>query len=124
MNELNALEKARQAWGNDMPDWVTALAEDCVRRSQRVVAKDIGYSVGVVSQVLNRVYPGNIEKVERAIRGKFLGATVSCPGFYEDISTLTCHGWQIKARGKIVVSSGARTHMWHACRRCPRFKGE
>jgi hypothetical protein len=77
--KVDFLEKARAAWGKDVPDFVLKLAEDCQKVGQESIARRIGYNASVVSQVLANKYPGNMVKVEAAVRGALMGATVVCP---------------------------------------------
>ena len=71
--------KARMAWGDEMPDWVETLADEANRTSQTEVAKRLGYSPTVVSQVLGAKYPGDLQRVEDVVRGALLAAVVECP---------------------------------------------
>ena len=56
MNVQPADEIAKQYWGDDVPDWVMRLAEQCMASSQNQVAKNLGYSASVVNQVLRHKY--------------------------------------------------------------------
>ncbi len=47
-----AVEKARAAWGEAIRPEVLALAEACDRASQSAVARQLGYSSGLISYVL------------------------------------------------------------------------
>ena len=60
---------ARDAWGDDLPDWVLALAQACALTSQNRVAEDLGRSASLVSTVLRKKYPGNMEAIEERVRG-------------------------------------------------------
>ncbi|MBM2032402.1 hypothetical protein JQW49_14265 [Sulfitobacter pseudonitzschiae] len=53
------VEIAQKAWGDELPDWVLALAEACARTSQNRVAEDLGRSASLVSNVLRRKYGNN-----------------------------------------------------------------
>lgn len=85
---MNAAARAEAAWG-EMPDWIVALADACDRRTQAAVAKMIGYSTTVVSQILTRKYTGSLGAVEKAVRGALMHLTVECPVMGE-IPTSTC----------------------------------
>lgn len=61
------------------PSWLQELRRQCEQQGRKKVGQIIGYSTGTLSQVLNDKYPGDIAKVERAVRGAFLGDTVMCP---------------------------------------------
>jgi len=112
------LDIARSAWGDAMPDWVAILARECAARSQVHVANAIGRSPALVSQVLRRKYPGDVDAVEEAVRGAFMGAQVSCPA-KGLIATHECQEWQRKSRRFVNINPG-RVQMYRACNQCPR----
>lgn len=118
---MTLLAKAYKHWGSDAPDWILAMAEACDRSGQRKVAAAINYSQATISQVLKAAYTGNLIRIEEAVRGAFMGVTVSCP-VLGSIGTTDCHEWQKKASQSLVVTSSHRTHMHRACRNCARFK--
>lgn len=60
-----AAETVRAAWGEEAPDWVVILAEECDRTSQKAAAQQINYSPAVVSTVLKGTYKGDLTAVER-----------------------------------------------------------
>ena len=117
-----ALETARQAWGNDLPDWVEALANACAFESQAKAAGRINRSPSVVSQVLRRKYPGDMAGVEDAVRGAWMGAQVTCPAL-GSIATDVCQKWRTKAR-TFSNTNAQRVQMFKACQRCPRHQKE
>lgn len=61
------------------PTWLTELRNQCAKLGRKQVASDIGYSPTAISQALNDKYPGDLGKLERAVRGAYLGETVLCP---------------------------------------------
>lgn len=63
----------------DEPVWIATLREQCRAKTQSVVAKEIGYSPAVVNQVLQSKYKGDSLRVEKAVRGAYMGETVKCP---------------------------------------------
>lgn len=75
----SALGKAVVAWGEQIPDWIVALAQECDRTSQNIAAKRIDYSSAAVSQVINGKYSGDLTAIEQAVRGVLMAATVDCP---------------------------------------------
>ncbi len=116
---ISHIEKARAAWGADLPAWVMAMAEECDGSSQTVVAERMGYSAGTVSQIIGRKYLGKLGGVEEAFRSAFAGLTIPCPAL-GDISAMTCRTWREKARS-FGNTNAQRVTMYRACRRCPRF---
>ena len=116
------LDIAREHWGEDLPDWVQALADACTETSQNKVAVRLGRSAALVSTVLRKRYAGNMTAVEQLVRGVFMAETVECPA----LGTLPmheCNGWRDKARS-FANTNALRVRMWRACRTCPRFTGE
>jgi len=116
------VDNARDAWGEDVPDWVLALAQASAATSQNRVAEDIGRSASVVSAVLRKKYLGNMNAIEERVRGVFMSAVISCP-VLGDMPTDVCQMWRQRANRH----QGHNTHrvrMFHACRRCPRYIGE
>ena len=116
------LDIARAAWGDDMPDWIEALAIECGRTSQNKVAVRMNRSAAMISQVLRAKYPGNLASVEEAFRGTFQSASLLCPAL-GNLPTNECQDWRRKAR---VFSSGnpLRSRMFRACGSCPRNRRE
>ena len=113
-----ALATARAAWGDELPDWVETLALECGRTSQARVAKALGRSGALVSQVLRRKYNADLKVIEERVRGIFLDARLDCPGMGE-IPTHECREWRQKAR-EFVPGNPTRLRMFRACHKCPR----
>lgn len=118
----DVLTKTRDAWGGDAPDWVVALADACAESSQNKVAKRLGRSAPLVSQVLANRYPGNMEDVEARVRGVFMNGTITCPQLGE-MSSKACRDWRQKAR-RYGNANMLRVRMFRACNRCPQHQGE
>jgi hypothetical protein len=113
-----SLVNAREAWGAELPDWVERLAVEADRTSQNQAGREIGYSGSVVHSVLKRNYTGNMDKVEKAVRGRFMKAVVECPVLGE-IGADVCLGHQKRAIGFSTASSH-RVQLARACRGgCP-----
>lgn len=89
LEKLSAEARARVAWGDDLPAWILALAVECDRTSQKAAARRLGYSPATVSLVLANTYGGDLTKVEQAVRGAFMAATVACP-VVGDLAADTC----------------------------------
>lgn len=113
---------AREAWGEDMPDWVLRLAEECAKSSQGKVAASLGRSASLVSTVLRKKYAGDMTAVEEVVRGRLMRATVQCPALGE-VSSAVCRDWMLLARSYSNATS-ERVRMYRACRACPRMKKE
>lgn len=111
------LYTASEAWGDDMPDWIRALAEACEESSQNKVAAEMGCSASKISQVLRNRYPSGLKLMEEAVRGKFMREIVQCPALGE-LPTHECQAWR-KESGKLVGVNNLRVRMFKACNRCP-----
>ena len=122
MNHPDLIAQSEEAWGAPLPDWVRALAVACQRASQAAVAKELGRSGAVVSQVLRRKYAGSYRNVEERVRGVLLNGRVECPGL-GTVPTHECQDWREKAR---VYAPGnpTRRRMFRACRACPVYLKE
>lgn len=111
-------QAAVTCWGFAMPEWVNMLARMADASSQAQVGKEIGYSGSVVNAVLHNSYIGNLAKVEKAVRGRFMSKTVQCPVLGE-LAAHTCLQQQ-KLAGSFSTSSSFRMRMARACKGgCP-----
>lgn len=124
---MTALETARGAYAahpdwEGMPDWVGVLAQECDLSSQGQVAKRIGRSPSVVSNVLRAIYPGNMEAVEDIVRGTLMNEEIDCLGLGR-INKRNCRNWRNRSRHFANVNSLYVT-MYRACNRCPINKKE
>ncbi len=93
------------------PRWIAALREQCAASTQTAVAEKIGYSAAVVNQVLKGTYKGNLDAVEKAVRGAFLGETVNCPVLGE-LEANRCNEYQ---RQPYAASNKQRVMLYRAC---------
>ena len=106
------------AWGIDIPDWVLMLARMADRSSQAQAGREIGYSGTVVNAVIKNSYNGSLKTVEKAVRGRFMSETVTCPVLGE-IGTHICLVHQKRAR-VFTAGSSLRVAITRACRGgCP-----
>lgn len=112
-----ALQRMRDAWGDEAPEWIVGLADQCAASSQNKVAAKLGYSAAVVSMVLARRYGGDMEAVRQRYLGVYESAVVECPEMGR-IPTHHCQDWRRKARA-LNASNTMRVRMFRACNRCP-----
>jgi hypothetical protein len=112
------IDVARAAWGEPLPDWVETLAIACGQSSQAQVAKQLGRSGAVISQVLRNAYPAATAGIEDRVRGVFLDGAVACPALGE-VPVHECQDWRVLAR-TFAMGSPLRSRMWRACLNCPR----
>lgn len=120
-----AVTIATEAWGGGdaarVPDWVMIMAETCDASSRAKVASRLGYSPGVVSQVLNGTYRGDLNRVAGVIRGALLAETVMCP-VVDEIARDVCLENQKRTPP---FTSAMRARLYRACRDgCPHYRGK
>ncbi|MBY6244102.1 transcriptional regulator [Methylosinus sp. Sm6] len=106
------LANAREAFGDALPDWIEAAANEANRTSATAFGKRIGYSPAVISALCRGKYDGDLAAVEAKVRGLLMGAQVECPVLGE-IGRDHCIDEQKK---KHVGTSAIRTALFHACR--------
>lgn len=75
--------KAKKAWGDPLPDWIKALAEEADRIKLSGIARRLEYSQAAISTVLAKKYGGDVARIEGKVRGLLLGAKVMCPVYGE-----------------------------------------
>ncbi|MBF0417016.1 MAG: hypothetical protein HQL86_02060 [Magnetococcales bacterium] len=111
---MNNLVTAQKSWGETMPTWVRELARACDETSQSRSAREIGYAVAVVNQVLLNKYKGSLSRVEAQVKAVFMGEMVDCHALGE-IPALACEAWRKKP---FASTNPVRVRMWVACREC------
>lgn len=112
---MTAIEKVAERWGDEVPEWVEVLAEECDETSQKAVARAIGYSPAVVNTVIGNTYRGDLGAVEQAVRGALLNAKVQCPVAGE-LAANQCLEFQ---RLPFKATNAQRVRLYKACRACP-----
>lgn len=119
--KLDNLEKARAAWGEQIPDWVVTLAEACNAETQAAIGKRLAYSGSTVSQVLSNTYQnGDLARVEAVVRGALMSETVLCPAMNTGIGRDVCLGWQ---KRPFSTASANAVRMYQGCRSgCPNSR--
>jgi len=116
--KTSCLDKARLAWGGDLPDWVEVLAQACDASSQAQIANKIGKSKATVSLVLTRQYNAGLNAIEQTVRGILMEATVACP-VVGDIALDQCHRNQRNTSGQGLERKLFQAH----CRTCRHRRG-
>ncbi|MBN8533877.1 MAG: transcriptional regulator [Rhizobiales bacterium] len=115
MTRTRPIDKAREAWGADLPREIEALALACERTTAKAVAEKLGYSGALISHLLARKYPGDVALAFAKIRGVFMGEEVECP-VLGTIGTKRCLDEQ---KRPFAVTNSIRARLFHACARCP-----
>jgi hypothetical protein len=117
---MSALERAETSWGDDLPDWVRVMAEQCDATNQKRVAGVISYSPAVVNTVLANNYKGDLVAVEQAVNGAYLSVTVTCPVLGE----LAAHTCLEKQRQPYAATNATRVRLYQNCHgKCPHSRG-
>lgn len=113
------VRKAQTAWGDALPEWVLVLAKSCDQSGQRKTAALIERSPALVSNVLSRRYgidgrAGDLDAVEKQIRGTLMNATQDCPVLGE-IGLNQCQ----HERGRpFAATSSLRARLYRSCQHC------
>jgi hypothetical protein len=113
--KLDAVAKARLAWGETVPAEILVLAEACKAQTSRALARRLGYSDAVISHVLGNKYPGDVARVLATVRGALMGETVLCP-ILGDIGRDRCFREQATP---FAATNSTRARLSHACKTCP-----
>ena len=100
-------------------DWIVALRKECEQTSQARAAGLIGYSPAVVNQVLKGTYKGDLNRVEAAVRGGLMGATVNCPPIGE-IPRNRCIEHQRRI-GSFAATNPSRVILSRTCPTCDNY---
>jgi len=122
MSNQTKLQIARDAWGNDLPDWIAALAKACDETSQNKVAAQLSVSAPAVSQVIKGTYAASTKNIETRVRGALLSETVNCP-FLGVIGLDACSIWRKRHRDGVRANT-LQIQMSRACGRCEVFKDQ
>ncbi len=112
---MSMTEKAAAAW-RPLPEWVRHLAAEADAGGQKAAGVKIGYGSSTVSQIISNSYPGNLARVEAAVRAALMRGAVDCPVLRE-IPADECVRHQ---SAPFMVGSPVRVQLYRACRaNCP-----
>lgn len=109
-------------------DWLAALRRECDATTQGMAATALGLSEATVSQALSGTYKAATTRIERRVRGQWLGATCGCPVMGQ-VSTRVCQDVQER---QPPIANPQHAQAWFACRgrgpfqrvgTCPHFNG-
>lgn len=109
------VERARAAWGEELPRWIEILAAACDRTTQRRVADSLSRSSGYVSRLINRNYTGSWPEAEQLVLSTFSADTVECP-VARQIALKVCIRFR---RRKGTVINMVQRQFASACPTCP-----
>jgi len=113
------VERAKEFWGPDLPDWVLVLAQEAEKPGSSLskVSRLIGVSASQASQIIKNSYPGNLGRAEEGVRAKFMNGTVECPVAGE-LPEARCFEFRKRANGDFSATSSLAARMRLACRSC------
>lgn len=111
------MEIAHDGWGK-VPDWIAALVRACDVASQNQVARRLGYTPAVVSQVIRNRYGAQMGAIEERVRAIYLGGDLDCPAL-GTIGSETCLRWRDRSKA-LSSASPAIVRMFRACQVCHR----
>lgn len=95
----------------DRPAWLAVLDAECEKTSQAKVAAVLNISTAQISQARKGTYPGNLARLEAAVRGAYMGETVNCPVLGE----LDKNKCQQHQRQKMTAVNPLRVRLYRAC---------
>lgn len=108
-------QRAEAAWGAELPPEIEALVKACEASTAGAVATKLGYSSGLVSNLLARKYPGDVGLAFAKIRGALMGETVDCP-ILGVIPVTRC---LVEQKRPFAATNSVRARLYHACPACP-----
>lgn len=112
-------QKAGDAWGIDLPDWVKELARRADATGQKAAGAAINYSAATVSQVISNTYKGDLGCVEEMVRGAWMAAHVRCP-VLGSIGRDLCLRHQ---KTPLSTANPMSVRLFHTCRNgCPNWR--
>lgn len=111
---IDYVDRVTRSW-DPLPDWILALAREVNAGGMKEIAKRLGYSLSVVSEVLSGTYRGDLGRVEHMVRGALMGAIVLCP-VLDEIGRDRCRHEQ---SAPFRATNSTRAHLRRACRTCP-----
>lgn len=99
--------------GGTEPDWLARLRQEVRGSTQEQVAMRLGTSPATLSQVLSGSYGAATTRIERRVRGLFMGAECECP-VLRDVPTNICQ--EIQERKQDSFGNYIYMQAWFACR--------
>jgi hypothetical protein len=115
--DLTNLQRAIEAWGAELPEWVRVLATACDASNQRGVGTLLGKSSGYISRIINNQYRGDLAEAERLVRARLCHEDVHCPIWNSPIPLSSC--MRHRRRGRDVPSNTIQQSYLRVCPRCP-----
>lgn len=108
---MSNVAKAKEAWGDALPDWVLVMAEACDNTNQKKIANEMRYSPAVVNTVLKATYAGDLSAVKQAVEGALMASTVQCPV----VGELQANKCMENQRRQYAATNALRVRLYKAC---------
>jgi hypothetical protein len=100
-----------------MPDknWKKVLMDQIAQRSQAAVARELSLSAATISMIVNGKYPAGSDRIERLVRGRYMGAKVFCPAAGFEMGLHQCTEFQGRP---FAATNPLRVQMYVTCPTC------
>lgn len=96
-----------------VPDWLQVLRREVQEHTQAVTASRLRLAESTVSQVLSGKYKAATTRIERRVRGCFMGAKVVCP-ILGELPTDACQ--DLQERPEPTLGNWVTHTTWLTCR--------
>ena len=101
------------------PGWIDELRDRCDRKSQAAVARRLGVSTTVISQVLCGKYPSPTGRIQALIEGAYMDRAVYCP-VLGPLAADRCEHYQAAT---FQATNSQRVRVYRACHHtCPHSR--
>lgn len=115
---LSAMDKARVAWGANMPDWIKALAEACDEAGLRKTAAKLDVSPAMASLAINRKRT-DLSFIKYPVEKILMITMVACPV----IGVMGRHECLREQTKPYSSANPLRVQLYRACRNgCPHYR--
>jgi len=111
---MSAQQKARAAWGAELPLWILRLARACDSTSQADVARKIELSTAYVSHAINRTDHRSYDPVKQSFELAFNPQPINCPTM-GDIDYSACKAAYTRP---FSAANSRRVQQYKACITC------
>jgi predicted YcjX-like family ATPase len=78
---MSNVAAAIDAWGQDLPEWIRMLADECDRTTQADVAERLKISGSYVNRLIHNRYGASHTEPEQMVLAIIGGRKIECPAF-------------------------------------------
>lgn len=111
----SSVQHVKNCWGDDAPEWVVNLAKSCDEASQKDMASKIGRSSALINQVLQKKYPGRLDRVEADVVRVLNDCPITCPLLGQITPSQCLNNQKLPYSG----ANHQSVALFRACRKCP-----